>query len=110
MARLDAKPLEQMPAHDAVDLHAFNSAFWDLGFKWQWDDETYRELGGLRNDKARIRAYLEQHQPHLLKAYDPDFLVDLIHESKARRRAAMIAARERGEPLDLSCNGVKGAH
>jgi hypothetical protein len=52
---------------------------------------------------------LESHQPHLLKAYDPEFLVDLIHENKARRCAAIVAAHVSGEPLNLSCNGVKGA-
>ena len=93
---------------DDADLHAYNGAFWDLGFKWQWDERTYRELSGIAGEKARIRAYLEDHQPHLLKAYDPEFLVNLIHDNKARRRIAIVASRERGEHLNPACNGVKG--
>lgn len=96
------------PANDEADLRAYNGAFWDLGFKWQWDGETYRALGGIRGEKERIRAYLERHQPHLLKAYEPDFLVNLIHDNKARRHDAIVAAHASGEPLNLSCNGVKG--
>lgn len=110
MATLDRKPAQDMLARDEIDLHAYNGAFWDLGFKWQWDDETYRTLSGVGDEKARIRTYLEHHQPHLLKAYDPEFLVDLIRESKARRHDAIVAALEKGEPLNLSCNGVKGGH
>jgi len=100
----------QAPTNDDVDLHAYNGAFWDLGFKWQWDGTTYRELCGISGEKERIRSYLENHQPHLLKAYDPDFLVDLIQQNKTRRHKAIVASRESGEPLNLTCNGVNGAN
>ena len=93
---------------DDTDLAAYNGAFWDLGFKWQWDADTYRELRSLPGDKARIRAYVERHQPHLAKAYDLEFLADLIHTNKARRHEAMLSARATGRPPALSCNGVRG--
>lgn len=106
---LDPDSAPRMPAKDEADLHAYNGAFWDLGFKWQWDGETYRALAGIAGEKERIRAYLELHQPHLLKAYDPEFLVNLIHENKTQRHAAIVEARASGKPLNLSCNGVKSA-
>jgi hypothetical protein len=109
MQALDLKSTQPAAGREKIDLDAYNGAFWDLGFKWQWDGETYRALCGLGNEKQRIRAYLESQQPHLLKAYDPEFLVDLIHENKSRRRDAIVAAHENGTPLELTCNGVKGA-
>jgi len=73
---------------DRTDLDAYNGTFWDLGFRWSWDAETYRELCALPEEKERIRRYIDRHQPHLLKAYDCDFLASLILESKARRQSA----------------------
>lgn len=109
MPTLDRESSRAAPGRETVDLDAYNGAFWDLGFKWQWDGEMYRALCDIGNEKQRIRAYLESHQPHLLKAYDPEFLVDLIHESKSRREEAIVAAHEAGTPPDLTCNSVKGA-
>lgn len=93
---------------DDTHLSAYNGAFWDLGFRWQWDADTYRDLCNVPGEKERIRTYVEHHQPHLIKAYDLDFLIDLIHANKTRRHAAIVAANESGRPLDLSCNGVRG--
>lgn len=93
---------------DQVQLNAWNGAFWDLGFRWQWDAGTYRELRSLADDKARLAAYVERHQPHLLRAYERDFLVGLIHSGMERRRAAILNASSRGEPPHLTCNGMRG--
>lgn len=95
---------------EADDLHrrAYNAAFWDMGFKWQWDAGIYRDLCRLPEEKARLRIYIEHQQPHLFAAYDAEFLIDLICEKKARRYDAMLAARAAGRPLDLTCNGPKG--
>ncbi len=71
-----------------TDLDAYNSTFWDLGFRWRWDAETYRELCAVPEEKERIRRYIDRHQPHLLKAYDCDFLASLILENKARRASS----------------------
>lgn len=98
-----------LPEADNMQRCAYNGAFWDLGFKWQWDAETYRELGRLPDEKTRIRAYLERHQSHLFKAYDADFLVDLIQDHKTRRYLAILAARAAGKPAALSCNALKTA-
>lgn len=93
---------------DEAHLSAYNGAFWDLGFKWQWDEDTYRGLGETAGEKERIRVYVERHQPHLTRAYDMEFLINLIHDHKTRRHAAIVAANESGRPLDLQCNGVRG--
>ena len=72
--------------HDEVELNAYNAAFYELGFRWHWDSDTYNQL--LRqgsNAAERIRHYLETRQPHLLKAYDAAFLIDVIQEKKTER-------------------------
>ncbi len=88
---------------------AYNGAFWDLGFKWQWDRAMYREFSSIPDEKTRIRAYIERHQPHLFRAYKADFLIDLIYAKKIRRYRAIIAAKADGRPLELTCNGLKAA-
>lgn len=35
-----------------------------------------------------LRAWLERERPHLLRAYDADFLVQAIEQSRARQQAA----------------------
>jgi len=33
---------------------------------------------------AGLRAYLEKEQPHLLRVYDADFLVEAVESTRAR--------------------------
>ena len=49
-------------------------AFESLGLEWHWDASE------------PVRAYIEREHPHLLRAYDADFLVNAIEA--ARRRVA----------------------
>jgi len=70
------------PDTEDRERRAYNRAFWQLGFRWQWDPATYRELARIPQENERIRAYLERHQPHLLKAYDIDFLCEMIRRRK----------------------------
>lgn len=79
--------------HGETDRNAYNAAFYELGFRWHWDRDTYTQLLGRGPDASgQIRYYLETRQPHLLKAYDAAFLVDVIQrkkdEQKNERRAA----------------------
>ena len=70
-----------------LERNADNAAFYDLGFRWHWDDETYAGL--LRyspKPEARIRHYLETYQPHLLKAYDAQFLTGVIQERMVQHK------------------------
>ena len=75
------------------DLQAVNRAFWDLGLRFQWDEATWNALAGLPDLRARLRQYLEQHQPHLLQVYDVDFLGALVESQIAEpRRATALEA------------------
>jgi hypothetical protein len=67
-----------------IDRSAFNAAFYELGLRWHWDDQTYAGLAAEDCDRSRVRRYLQTHQPHLLRAYDADFLADAILEAKTR--------------------------
>ena len=84
---------------DETERDAYNAAFYELGFRWHWDRDTYARL--LRHSPhgaARIRHYLETCQPHLLKAYDAGFLIDVIEEKKTEHRDRG-AARDAGNPV-----------
>lgn len=85
------------PAHDAADIHrnAYNAAFYELGLKWHWDADIYTNLLPQSQEKDCIRTYLEAHQPHLLKAYEADFLINAIQTTKARCYDALTACGNR---------------
>ncbi|HEY9068430.1 MAG TPA: hypothetical protein VIO33_25825 [Burkholderiaceae bacterium] len=72
-----------------IERNGYNVAFSELGLEWYWDAETYSCLHCIPEEKGRVRAYLETHQPHLLRAYDADFLVTAIQNARARFTAAM---------------------
>lgn len=65
------------------ERRAYNIAFWQLGFRWRWDPATYRELAKIPQERDRVRAYVKNHQPHLLKAYELDFLCEMIVNRKS---------------------------
>lgn len=77
-----------------ADAHrnAYNAAFHELGLRFHWDSMAFQGGACGDGDRACLRRYLETHQPHLLKAYDADFLVDAIEAAKARRFSAMNEA------------------
>ena len=82
---------------DDRDLNAYNAAFYELGLRWHWDSATYEALLALGGDgPTRVRHYLQTQQPHLLRAYDVDFLVALIDRKAAAHRAAADATRQDG--------------
>ena len=70
--------------------HAYNTAFHELDLDWYWDTETFARLGPY--GRTGVRAYVEIARPHLLRAYDIDFLVDAIELVKARCLAHIGAA------------------
>lgn len=73
--------------HDEMERNAYNAAFYELGFRWHWDSDTFEQLQRQSSNAAeQIRHYLKTHQPHLLKAYDAAFLVDVIQQKKALHR------------------------
>ena len=72
-----------------IERNGYNVAFSELGLEWYWDAETYSGLKSIPEESSRVRVYLETHQPHLLRAYDADFLVNAIQGARARFTAAM---------------------
>ncbi len=72
---------------EASERDAFNAAFRELGLRWHWGPELFHSLKRAGDDAARVRNYLEQHEPHLLRAYDATFLVDAICAAKSRSAA-----------------------
>ena len=68
--------------------HAYNAAFEELDLPWHWDAATYERLLG---HGCGVRCYLETERPHLLRAYDTDFLVAAVETAKARRLAGARA-------------------
>ncbi len=81
-------------AHPAVwaELDAYNASFHDLGLRWHWDIDTFLDLQAHADPRERIRRYLETHQPHLLKAYDAEFLASAIEA----RRSGFLRTRAAG--------------
>ena len=92
-------------AQEEFERNAYNAAFYELGLRWHWDSETYVELlHHSPQPESRIRHYIETRHPHLLKAYDANFLAAAIHECKSRQEPrarhsfdwAQAATRELG--------------
>jgi hypothetical protein len=71
--------------------HAYNTAFHALDLPWHWDAATFARLQPY--GRAGVRSYLENEQPHLLRAYDADFLVDVIERTKADCHARIVQAQ-----------------
>jgi len=64
--------------------NAYNAAFHELGLRWYWDADTYERLTrGGATPQAQLRHYLESQQPHLLKAYDAEFLIGVVLEKQS---------------------------
>lgn len=69
-----------------VERNAYNAAFHELGLRWHWDDATWGELQRHSGEpRTRVQHYLQTRQPHLLKAYDAEFLAAAI-ESRMQRQ------------------------
>ena len=60
------------------EAHLYNLACHELDLSWQWDPATYG------SGREGLRAYLEKEQPHLLRAYDVDFIVNAVETMKDR--------------------------
>ena len=73
-----------------TDRNAYNIAFCELGLEWHWDANTYNELRTVAKQKEPVRTYLESQHPHLLRAYDVDFLVNAI-DGKRKQFNQMMA-------------------
>jgi hypothetical protein len=77
----------------AAECDVHNAAFYELGLRWHWDSDVYRGLQSVPPGRRRIAHYLQQHQAHLLKAYDLEFLVDAIEARVQTRRDILARTR-----------------
>jgi hypothetical protein len=60
----------------------YTAALEELGLSWEWDPATYGA------GREGLRAYLEREQPHLLRAYEADFLLEAVESTRARLERA----------------------
>ncbi|WP_041765057.1 hypothetical protein [Paraburkholderia phymatum] len=74
-------------------LCAFNSAFADLGLRFRWDADTLTSLATIDGEHARVVAYLQAQQAHLLNAYSAEFLSAAILAKKSAHTAAVLPTR-----------------
>ena len=82
---------------EELERNAYNAAFYELGLRWHWASQTYEALKRFSpKPEVRIRHYLQTQHPHLLQAYDADFLAAAIHERKAQYKPCA------GRPFDWS--------
>ena len=70
--------------HNEALLSAYNAAFSDLGLRFRWSQATLDFFDDVSNEMARITAYIEPFQSHLLNAYEADFLAQLIFDRKSQ--------------------------
>jgi len=70
------------PIPAETQLRAYNAAFAELGLRFRWDNEMFAWLCGIECEKTRVARYIEEYHAHLLKAYDADFLSQLIFDKK----------------------------
>jgi hypothetical protein len=76
-----------------LERAAFNAAFYELGLHLYWDKSTYQAtLATNSSEHDRVRGYLEREQPHLLRAYDADFLTDAVIRAKQRCQQSLTAS------------------
>jgi hypothetical protein len=83
------------PSSDGSDdahLSAYNAAFSDLGLRFRWDHATLDLLREFNGEVARITAYIERYHSHLHRAYDADFLAQMILHKKDRYYSEFAAA------------------
>jgi len=81
---------------DDIERNAYNAAFYELGLRWHWDCETFDALKqGMPTAEGRLHHYLRTQQPHILRAYDAEFLARAIQERAAQFQANYRAAPSR---------------
>ena len=67
-----------MQAQNATAAETYTAAFEELGLSWTWDPATYG------TGREGLRAYLEKEQPHLLRVYEADFLLEAVESTRQR--------------------------
>lgn len=69
---------ERTSAAEQAALHAFSCAIGELGLEWDFDPRVHGD------GREGLRRWLEQERPHLLRAYDAEFVVEAVASTHAR--------------------------
>jgi hypothetical protein len=79
-------PRHAAPVHEPVESerNAYNLAFSELGLDWFWDEQTYARIRAASTAQCPVRQYLADRSPHLLRAYDADFIVSAVEARRPR--------------------------
>lgn len=77
---------------DTEDAHrkAFNDAFAEFDFAWNWDAALYKKLLKVTGGKQRIRFFLEDFDPAFLTRDDIDDLILELHKTKTKHFVARL--------------------
>ena len=70
------------PSADEATRNAYNTTFAVMELDWHWDRETYSRLSAEGDGRQALRTYVQQHRPHLLRAYAVDCLVNAIESTR----------------------------
>jgi len=98
---------------DTEEAHrlAFNDAFGQFGFDWQWDQALYKKLLKVGGGKQRLRHYIETFQSELSRHPDLDQQIAEIHLKKTglyggRIRSGAVPLRPGIERLIREAHGA----
>lgn len=69
---------------------AFNRAFAEAGLDWHWDVARYGALLSVTGGKERIRKFLSEDWPALLREPDIDARIRALHAAKTRHYVALL--------------------
>ena len=72
------------PVDSEIERDGYNAAFGELGLEWYWDAKTYDALATIREPKRRVGVYIQANHPHLLRAYQVDFLATVVEATRTR--------------------------
>ncbi|GAB3766894.1 hypothetical protein GCM10028796_26990 [Ramlibacter monticola] len=72
---------QQSTPVQATPLSHVCSADEELDLTCDWDPQRHGE------GREGLRAYVEKELPHLLRAYDAEFLVDALARARGRRQS-----------------------
>lgn len=79
---------------DTEDIHrlAFNQAFTEFAFDWQWSVKEYKQLLSISGGKERIRNYLQQRKTDKKEHEDLWHLAESVHRRKSDIYRSMLVA------------------
>ena len=72
--------ITELSTADEAARNAYNTTFSEMEIGWHWDATTYLEL--LAAGGQPVRAFVERHRPHLLRAYAIDCLVNAVESTR----------------------------